>query len=342
MARAWLEPLDDDCVSAVLAFANGLSAPACAATCRGGRAAVAALDDGVWGGIVRHHFGAALWRRASAPHACASWARLWRSLTRRSCDCGCGLAVAPCHPLQLSTTATDHARSFDAVRCRAKARFDGDAAWAHAPLRKHPRALMAVESWTRTVRGAPTAALHLTFDFSAARVEGAGVVGAAGTVRWFSAVGPWQLSLALNPQTTSARGEPSRWPVVDVWLAKFEERRGAAATTASSDAETTALRLGSYYDAGYADFYPKQPKTGRRVAPLDELRSYARDPRRFRETAAARLAELRYRVDDASGGNAAALARIDAMATAADGRGDAFHAALVGALRVCCPDALPG
>lgn len=28
MARAWLEPLDDDCVSAVLAFANGLSAPA--------------------------------------------------------------------------------------------------------------------------------------------------------------------------------------------------------------------------------------------------------------------------------------------------------------------------
>ena len=59
---------------------------------------------------------------------------------------------------KLSTTATDHARSFDAVRCRAKARFDGDAAWAHAPLRKHPRAPMAVESWTRVSGGAPTAA----------------------------------------------------------------------------------------------------------------------------------------------------------------------------------------
>ena len=58
------------------------------------------------------------------------------------------------------------------------------------------------------------------------------------------------------------------------------------------------------------------------------------------------MAELRYRVDERAGAGAGAAteavdaAAVDAAAAAADECAVQFHGALVGALEVCCPDAL--
>ena len=331
----WLEPLDEDCVGAVLAFVDGRGLKAAAATTRGGHSAVAALDDAIYSAVTKDHFGEALWRRAGDRDG--RWRGLWRELTTKRCGC-CGQRFAQCHPLEITSVVTSTAL-LDAVRDRASARFSGDLRWRHMPLRSHPRAPLMVESWVEGRLDAPTSGVHLSFDFS---LGGGGLhaseFAGAGTVRWFATLrpprstAPWQFSLHLMPENATTKGgEAPKWHVVDCWVAKFEEQRGPGGVS---------LKLGSFYDSGYADFYPMGIKSGRRVSPIDELRAFAaKGCASFKSTAAARLAELRHRSDEASGGSPAVLAAIDDMALAAHVHAETFHAALVAALEVCAPDA---
>ena len=337
MLSAGLPGLDDDTVGAVLAFTGGFECGAVASASRGLRAAVDALSDGHYENLVRASFGGDVADRASAGSGPFSWRGLCASLGGRVCDC-CGGALAFRHPLRVRADAADDGL-FDAVRRRAAVAFSDRDRWMHRALQHVPERRSCAEAWCAR-RG--VCMLHVVHDLSKATIPKPyheDVVGAVGTFRWVSQVdttsGPWRLSLALTP-SSSRRGTAAAG-ALDAWLARFTR----------SPPGHVGIRIGSFYAAQdaldavtVADFYPMGQK-GRRIAPLDELRLYARNAASFRATAAARLAELRYRCEE-NAAESVVYARIDDAASAAGDHAEAFWAALTEALTLCCPDALPG
>ena len=236
------------------------------------------------------------------------------------------------HPLEYASAAESFKRA--AERLPRGALRDGagsGSGWTHAPLSPVGRlGDGARESYYR-----PGASLALLLRLADPSLQD--VSDAAGRLCWSSNVvddgasgPPWRIKFSMAPPC----GPPDHWTL---------------AYTAPGRTAMT-VRLGSVYEAVaprtahvLAEFHPRDLK-GRRVSPVDELKALAKSPAGLMWTANSRLAELQWRVAEAGSHScdvSVAEARRLEQATGAIARhAEAFHLALVDALRVIWPDAL--